>query len=40
MFREFNLINSFTIEVSFMGPNRGHLQGMHFSQQHMIMAGR
>lgn len=40
MFREFNLVNSFTIEVSFMGANRGHLKGMHFSQQHMIMAGR
>jgi hypothetical protein len=31
MWREFNLINSFTLEVSFMGPNRGRNAGLHFN---------
>lgn len=31
MFREFNLVHSYTIEVSFMGPNRGVLSNMHFN---------
>jgi hypothetical protein len=35
MFREFNLINSFTIEVSFMGANRGVLNGLHFNPNHI-----
>jgi hypothetical protein len=40
MYKEFNLINSFTIEVSFMGANRGVFNGLHFNPNHMMMAGR
>ena len=31
MWREFNLVNSFTLEASFMGPNRGVHAGLHFN---------
>jgi len=31
MWKEFNLINSFTLECSFMGPNKGHSAGLHFN---------
>lgn len=40
MWREFNLINSFTLEQSFMGPNRGVNAGMHFNTTHMRELGR
>jgi hypothetical protein len=40
MHKEFNLINSFTIELSFMGANRGVFNGLHFNPNHMMMAGR
>lgn len=31
MWREFNLVNSFTLEASFLGPNRGQYNGLHFN---------
>lgn len=40
MWREFNLINSFTLEMSFMGPNRGTNAGLHFNTQMMRQVGR
>lgn len=40
MWREFNLINSFTLEMSFMGPNRGVSAGLHFNMQMMRTVGR
>ena len=40
MWREFNLINSFTLECSFMGPNRGHSAGLHFNQNQLKQIGR
>ena len=40
MYREFNLVHAYTIEVSFMGPNRGVFQNLHFNQKHMQLAGR
>jgi len=40
MWREFNLINSFTLEVSFLGPNRGSCAGLHFNTNHMKAIGR
>ena len=40
MWREFNLINSFTLELSFMGPNRGQNAGLHFNTTHMKQIGR
>ncbi len=40
MWREFNLINSFTLEISFMGPNRGQNAGLHFNTTHMKQIGK
>ena len=40
MWREFGLINSFTLELSFMGPNRGANSGNHFNTSHMTEIGR
>jgi regulator of sigma D len=40
MWREFNLINSFTLEISFMGPNRGVNAGLHFNTKMMRQIGR
>jgi hypothetical protein len=40
MWREFNLVNSFTLEISFMGPNRGVNAGMHFNTTQMQRIGR
>jgi cytosolic carboxypeptidase protein 2/3 len=40
MWREFNLINSFTLEASFCGPTRGHLKGCHFNPQALEEVGR
>ncbi len=40
MWREFNLIHSYTIEVSFMGPTKGVFAGLHFNQNHLQTAGR
>jgi hypothetical protein len=40
MWKEFNLINSFTLESSFMGPNRGVNAGLHFSATHLAQMGK
>jgi cytosolic carboxypeptidase protein 2/3 len=40
MWREFNLINSFTLEASFCGPTRGPLKGCHFNPQALEECGR
>jgi hypothetical protein len=40
MWREFNLINSFTLEGSFMGPSRGVNAGLHFNATHLQTMGR
>ena len=40
MWREFSLINSFTLEISFMGPNRGVNAGLHFNTRMMRDVGK
>ena len=40
MWREFNLINSFTLECSFCGPTKGIYSGCHFNTQILDMMGR
>lgn len=40
MWKEFNLINSFTLEASFMGPNRGSKAGLHFNTTHLRQIGK
>jgi hypothetical protein len=40
MFKDFNLVNSYTLEASFLGPNKGVFNGLHFNTQHMQMIGR
>jgi hypothetical protein len=40
MWREFNILNSYTLEVSFMGPNKGHSQGYHFNTSQLKLIGR
>ena len=40
MWREFNLINSFTLESSFMGPNKGTNAGLHFNATMLQQMGR
>jgi hypothetical protein len=40
MWKEFNLINSFTLEASFMGPNKGHSAGLHFSSSQLKQIGQ
>lgn len=40
MWKEFNLINSFTLELSFMGPNKGVNAGLHFNTTHMRDIGK
>ena len=40
MWREFNLINSYTLEASFLGPNRGENAGLHFNTTHLTTMGR
>mgnify|MGYP001946989130 FL=1 len=32
MWKEFQLVNSFTLEASFLGPNQGANSGLHFNQ--------
>lgn len=39
MFKEFNIINSYTLEASFLGPDKGVLAGLHFNTQHLLMIG-
>lgn len=40
MWREFNLINSFTLEASFCGPSRGTYKGSHFNSTVLDIMGR
>lgn len=40
MWREFSLVNSYTLEVSFLGPNRGENAGTHFNTKHLQTIGR
>jgi hypothetical protein len=40
MWREFQLINSFTCEASFCGPSQGFYKGHHFSIQMLLDMGR
>ena len=40
MWREFNLINSFTLEASFLGPNKGRHANTHFNVTMLQLVGR
>jgi len=40
MWREFQLVNSYTLEVSFLGANRGENAGLHFNPNHLQIIGR
>ena len=40
MWREFNLINSFTLECSFMGASKGFNAGLHFNATNLQTIGR
>lgn len=40
MWREFNLINSYTLEASFCGPSKGSLKGCHFNSTVLDHMGR
>lgn len=40
MWKEFQLVNSFTLEMSFLGPNRGSHSGLHFNTTDMQHMGR
>ena len=40
MWKEFSLVNSFTLECSFLGPNRGSHNGLHFNISDMLLLGR
>lgn len=40
MWREFNLINSYTLEASFAGPSKGSLKGNHFNLMTLEVMGR
>ena len=40
MWREFSLVNSYTLEASFLGPNRGENAGLHFNPTHLQVMGR
>lgn len=40
MWREFNLINSFTLEASFCGPSKGQFKGNHFNPTVLEIMGR
>lgn len=40
MWKEYNLINSFTCEASFCGPTRGKHKGCHFNTQTLEEVGR
>jgi hypothetical protein len=40
MWREFNLINSFTLECSFCGPTKGEYTGCHFNPTVLDIMGR
>lgn len=40
LWREYQLINSFTLECSFLGPTRGHFKDSHFSIPMLLNLGR
>jgi len=40
MWREFQLVNSFTLEASFLGPSRGVHAGLHFNPTMLQIMGR
>jgi hypothetical protein len=40
MFREFNLINSFTCECSFLGPTKGLYKDCHFTIPMLLDMGK
>jgi len=40
MWREFNLINSYTLECSFCGPTKGIYNGCHFNTTLLSVMGR
>lgn len=40
MFKEFNLIYSYTIESSFCGPTRGSYEGFHFNTDVLMEVGK
>lgn len=40
MWREFNLINSYTLECSFCGPTKGVYAGCHFNPEMLEIMGR
>jgi hypothetical protein len=40
MWREFNLINSYTLECSFCGPTRGTYMGCHFNPMILETMGK
>lgn len=40
MWKEFNLINSFTLECSFFGPTRGQYKDCHFNIQQLLNMGK
>ena len=40
MWKEFQLINSFTLESSFCGPTRGTYKDCHFTIQHLRDMGQ
>jgi hypothetical protein len=40
MMKEFNLINSYTLECSFCGPSRGVYNGCHFNMSLLEVLGR
>jgi hypothetical protein len=40
MWKEFNLINSFTLESSFCGPTTGLYKDCHFTIQHLKDMGK
>jgi hypothetical protein len=40
MWRDFQLINSFTLEASFLGPDKGLFKGLHFNTTMYERMGR
>ena len=40
MFKELNIANVFTMEASFCGADRGKNKDMHFTTDHLMMAGQ
>ena len=40
MWKEFQLVNSFTLEASFLGPNKGVNAGLHFNPTHLQCMGQ